>query len=122
MVGFTTEVSIQNSRLFTKNLDNLIKQGGDTSIAFELIKDDFLRSNKSQFNLRGDGQYAPLSKAWKERKKSILGKDVPILNFRGRLKKSLTEESSNDFIFKRCLLYTSPSPRDLSTSRMPSSA
>ena len=24
--------------------------------------------------------------------------------------------------FKRCLLYTSPSPRDLSTSRMPSSA
>ena len=25
-------------------------------------------------------------------------------------------------ILKRCLLYTSPSPRDLSTSRMPSSA
>ena len=24
--------------------------------------------------------------------------------------------------FKHCLLYTSPSPRDLSTSRMPSSA
>ena len=24
--------------------------------------------------------------------------------------------------FKNCLLYTSPSPRDLSTSRMPSSA
>ena len=27
-----------------------------------------------------------------------------------------------DEIFKACLLYTSPSPRDLSTSRMPSSA
>ena len=27
-----------------------------------------------------------------------------------------------DELFKRCLLYTSPSPRDLSTSRMPSSA
>ena len=25
-------------------------------------------------------------------------------------------------MIKRCLLYTSPSPRDLSTSRMPSSA
>ena len=25
-------------------------------------------------------------------------------------------------LFKACLLYTSPSPRDLSTSRMPSSA
>ena len=28
----------------------------------------------------------------------------------------------DDFIAKACLLYTSPSPRDLSTSRMPSSA
>ena len=26
------------------------------------------------------------------------------------------------WLFKACLLYTSPSPRDLSTSRMPSSA
>ena len=28
----------------------------------------------------------------------------------------------NEILFKACLLYTSPSPRDLSTSRMPSSA
>ena len=28
----------------------------------------------------------------------------------------------NDSLFNPCLLYTSPSPRDLSTSRMPSSA
>ena len=27
-----------------------------------------------------------------------------------------------DSLYKDCLLYTSPSPRDLSTSRMPSSA
>ena len=27
-----------------------------------------------------------------------------------------------DYVYKGCLLYTSPSPRDLSTSRMPSSA
>ena len=26
------------------------------------------------------------------------------------------------FVYRTCLLYTSPSPRDLSTSRMPSSA
>ena len=30
--------------------------------------------------------------------------------------------SSNDVDMQSCLLYTSPSPRDLSTSRMPSSA
>ena len=31
-------------------------------------------------------------------------------------------EHELDFLFGDCLLYTSPSPRDLSTSRMPSSA
>ena len=32
------------------------------------------------------------------------------------------ENSGKPGYFKYCLLYTSPSPRDLSTSRMPSSA
>ena len=43
--------------------------------------------------------------------------------------KSISEETSGsvigiqaDVTSKDCLLYTSPSPRDLSTSRMPSSA
>ena len=31
-------------------------------------------------------------------------------------------EYKHPFTVERCLLYTSPSPRDLSTSRMPSSA
>ena len=37
---------------------------------------------------------------------------------------SLPEFNSDDlsYVYKACLLYTSPSPRDLSTSRMPSSA
>ena len=35
---------------------------------------------------------------------------------------SLKEEPWLEAQFKNCLLYTSPSPRDLSTSRMPSSA
>ena len=38
----------------------------------------------------------------------------------GRLLTLLKESDINDL--KYCLLYTSPSPRDLSTSRMPSSA
>ena len=42
--------------------------------------------------------------------------------------KRSTGQSTRDFrrerevLLKACLLYTSPSPRDLSTSRMPSSA
>ena len=35
---------------------------------------------------------------------------------------SLSEGLDNNYPFGNCLLYTSPSPRDLSTSRMPSSA
>ena len=31
-------------------------------------------------------------------------------------------EENRAFLYMACLLYTSPSPRDLSTSRMPSSA
>ena len=50
-----------------------------------------------------------------------------VLSFLSQKKKSITlnvEEKSfpNIEILKTCLLYTSPSPRDLSTSRMPSSA
>ena len=32
------------------------------------------------------------------------------------------KSTKHNWAFKGCLLYTSPSPRDLSTSRMPSSA
>ena len=34
----------------------------------------------------------------------------------------LEKEMRDDMLYIDCLLYTSPSPRDLSTSRMPSSA
>ena len=39
-----------------------------------------------------------------------------------KLKKELSTNGTKVYLIKGCLLYTSPSPRDLSTSRMPSSA
>ena len=36
--------------------------------------------------------------------------------------KEIIPAMKKEFGYKNCLLYTSPSPRDLSTSRMPSSA
>ena len=39
-----------------------------------------------------------------------------------QLVKKFGEENVSNAVFNSCLLYTSPSPRDLSTSRMPSSA
>ena len=60
----------------------------------------------------------------------LLVKDVPFVNSRkevsfGTLVSELTFGAGNITAKPRthvCLLYTSPSPRDLSTSRMPSSA
>ena len=41
---------------------------------------------------------------------------------RGSLSGLMAYGNANDVVMEICLLYTSPSPRDLSTSRMPSSA
>ena len=46
--------------------------------------------------------------------------DQPVRKFKDRLGINMTMKTF--FTFRTCLLYTSPSPRDLSTSRMPSSA
>ena len=46
--------------------------------------------------------------------KSLIERDADFSLFAGRILLS--------YIYEDCLLYTSPSPRDLSTSRMPSSA
>ena len=48
-----------------------------------------------------------------------------LINELGQIEKSgpeITKENVGDIQIFNCLLYTSPSPRDLSTSRMPSSA
>ena len=49
--------------------------------------------------------------------------DLPRIEIRDDMTQDLKDllEGYNDQC-ERCLLYTSPSPRDLSTSRMPSSA
>ena len=52
----------------------------------------------------------------KEREKigKIVAKAIKKIGYRGA--------GTIEFLYENCLLYTSPSPRDLSTSRMPSSA
>ena len=47
---------------------------------------------------------------------------IPIKQPRARVRDEGETEEHLKFQSKLCLLYTSPSPRDLSTSRMPSSA
>ena len=54
----------------------------------------------------------------------MAGEDGYSLEYRGNDPKSMftTKTVNRGGFLKNCLLYTSPSPRDLSTSRMPSSA
>ena len=47
---------------------------------------------------------------------------VPFIQIKGVVAKNSRQEELVSDILLPCLLYTSPSPRDLSTSRMPSSA
>ena len=49
-------------------------------------------------------------------------KNPIVLQLGGNDPESLGKVSNKMNLFDYCLLYTSPSPRDLSTSRMPSSA
>ena len=56
------------------------------------------------------------------RSKQLAGEASSGNTKRGRSKKLAGETSSGNTLLGRCLLYTSPSPRDRSLSRMPSSA
>ena len=57
----------------------------------------------------------------KEKEKAVTTLEEVVVTA-GRVEEKKKEITSNVTIINDCLLYTSPSPRDLSTSRMPSSA
>ena len=57
-----------------------------------------------------------------ERKGRTFYPDDRIKNMEDFERLATPEEKKHMEMIKACLLYTSPSPRDLSTSRMPSSA
>ena len=55
--------------------------------------------------------------------KSVSGfKSMQDGNYYSKLDKKGDNSQINKYSFRTCLLYTSPSPRDISGSRMPSSA
>ena len=51
-----------------------------------------------------------------------IGEDEFVVNINSQSNPNLIEYNGTNNLCNGCLLYTSPSPRDLSTSRMPSSA
>ena len=65
---------------------------------------------------------AVLRGLWKGSAAGLATADTWPLERLGGLEVGHRQHGARDFLETRCLLYTSPSPRDLSTSRMPSSA
>ena len=73
------------------------------------------RINASSFD--STGRTLDLTGLLNEKETQIVELEKKIQNLEDRLRRASKREGELD-----CLLYTSPSPRDLSTSRMPSSA
>ena len=108
-----TEAQIVINEILTQNygsLTNLYDEDGDSPDYIELYNTTNAAINISGWKLVNEGDVWLIPNGVSLRGNSYLsiwasGKD-----------KSVNELHTN------CLLYTSPSPRDLSTSRMPSSA
>ena len=62
-----------------------------------------------------------LSQSAISRQIQSLEEDLKVKLFE-RHARGLTLTENGEYVFKTCLLYTSPSPRDVEESRMPSSA
>ena len=85
-----------------------VGNGSDFSISFDGTDYTFGNSANNIFT----GQITDFNYIFKD--KANFNADIGYWDLRNAL--------STRFMFQSCLLYTSPSPRDLSTSRMPSSA
>ena len=75
-------------------------------------------------NISGDDFHSRVTEAARKLREEINSKtDLPSSSAAVASSSSLVAEAASEIEkFISCLLYTSPSPRDLSTSRMPSSA
>ena len=94
---------------------------------FQLELDYFLHHKKT-IGYEWDGGIPKVSRLFSDHLKSLLGEprlpDQALTQHHKDLARSIQDCYERTFfhMLNSCLLYTSPSPRDLSTSRMPSSA
>ena len=87
-----------------EKIDRIIEMAWEDRTPFEAIKSQFGFDESEVIKLMRNNLKKSSFKLWRKR-------------VNGRTTKHLKLRENRD-----CLLYTSPSPRDLSTSRMPSSA
>lgn len=104
MAGFGSYVTT-NDEEFRKSIDAALNAVGDLRTPFNLIANDFYRSQKAIFQLTGPGQYPPFKRSagayksgkfstqtesqYQARKKKAVGFDYPLLVRSGKLAASL---------------------------------
>ena len=130
----TTLLSNQHYNNFVERFKKLIRSKAYDNVAFHrVIKDTLVQAGDLEFGKKGSLDYGKIGTG-----KSGLGTinseiDTPFNFDKGsvglvRTKKYNTEDSQffiilkDEPLYETCLLYTSPSPRDRTRSRMPSSA
>ena len=127
MRGFLTNLSLQTHKDLEIVMDH--NNPSDTEIKLIEAHNDI---HDNIFHIKVDG-VDPLGISWNRCIENASGDylciwnvdDLRTANSIENMAKVLDANPDVDFVygdFTICLLYTSPSPRDLSTSRMPSSA
>ena len=116
------ELLVSDTVQMLKNEFDIFKQRSEENYD-DLIKKITQLSVKINSNKQGGGPDTKNNENIFDTIKRVLTDEKQKLNDLD-LRFQLHENSTTDghLIWKICLLYTSPSPRDLSTSRMPSSA
>lgn len=91
MADFTTEflvkLELENAANLNKKLQDAQKKVSDLTIPLIQIAQDFVKSRRAIFQLKGKGQYADLKESTKRAKAPDI---YPILRRTGRLEKSIT--------------------------------
>ena len=118
------EDTSKSSKERMKKIANIFmthRQIGEAEAAYRLLPNMVLKNSNISCQWLGVGRRSELSKRWKLATKEEVEGDHNLIKITGR--EGLWFEQQ-DMLSKylSCLLYTSPSPRDATLSRMPSSA
>ena len=116
---YFTQADIDSFNTYRYKLDDLLKKR-DGEVAFEIFKVFRKRIEQSTNTImqliKSDFDFTIDESINIDRDSFTWAKND------AELRDTLRKRIKNDTLLQFCLLYTSPSPRDLSTSRMPSSA
>lgn len=96
VTGKGIEVDPKNS--LQKTLQSIAASATDLTLPLNLIAQQWFKSNRAIFTLKGPGQYADLTPAYKKFKVRHLGSAYPILRLSGALEASLTDPTDGSAV------------------------